>query len=330
MVLFSGGLDSILACKVLQEQGIEVIALKFITPFFSHDLKKKEKRQSYVEGTRERYGINLRVIDISGEYVKMLLDPPHGYGRYLNPCIDCKILMVKKARGLLSDLGASFIATGEVLGQRPMSQRRDTLRIIERDSGTEGILLRPLSAGFLRETEPEIKGMVDRKRLPRITGRSRRIQIELSRRYGIRDYPAPAGGCVLTDPIMSQRFKRLFKEFPHFTTDDCILVQRGRQFILPGKGWLVVGRNKSENLAIQEGVKERDLVLRPLDVPGPYSILRYREKDDDILFSARIVARYVKKGGLPCIVQVSKGNEAVKNIVVKERLSDDCIKMFMF
>ncbi len=330
MVLFSGGLDSILACKVLQEQGIEVIALKFITPFFFYDLKKKEKRQAYIESTREKYGIDLKVIDISKEYIKMLLDPPHGYGRYLNPCIDCKILMIKEAKKLLSELGASFIATGEVLGQRPMSQRRDTLRIIERDSSAEGILLRPLSARFLKETEPEIKGIVDRKRLPEITGRSRKIQIELSKRYGITDFPAPAGGCILTDPIMSQRFRRLFRMFPNFTIDDCVLVQMGRQFILPKKGWLVVGRNKSENIILQEEVREGDIVFRALNIPGPFSILRYQKEEEDIYLSARIVARYVKKRELPCIIRVIRRDEEIKTYEIKEPLSDDEIKKLMF
>ncbi len=293
LVLFSGGLDSILACKLLQEQGIQVTALKFITPFFGYDLKGKE--QEAAQEAKGKYGITLEVVDISDDYLEMLKNPPHGFGRYYNPCIDCKILMIKKAIELLPHYIASFIATGEVVGQRPMSQRRDAMRIVERDSGAEGILLRPLSAKMLKPTVVEEKGLVDRSRLLGITGRGRKDQMALADRYGIKDYPAPAGGCVLADPILSERFKKIFKYLgDSITINDCLLAQVGRQFLLPKGGWLVVGRNQGENTRLLGLRKPHDLIFTLLRRPGPVGLLRRGEAKQDLKVAAGIVTRYSK------------------------------------
>ncbi len=330
LALFSGGLDSILACKVLQEQGIDVKAIKFITPFFSHELKDEKKARRYKEKVKQRYGIDLEVVDITPEYLSMVGKPPHGYGRYLNPCIDCKILMIQKALSLLDTFNASFIATGEVLGQRPMSQRRDTLRVIERDSGAEGILLRPLSARFLRETLPEKAGIVDRKRLPEITGRSRKKQIRLARDFGIEDYPAPAGGCVLADPILSKRFKKIFSKWRDYGPEDCILAQVGRHFLLPAGGWLVVGRNKAENEVLSGLVGPDDLVLRATECPGPFCILRRSRNVSDIRLAAQICARYAKTSGFPVTVGMYSDDVTREKIVVEAVPDDKQIHSFMF
>ncbi len=330
LVLFSGGLDSILACKVLQEQGIDVIGIKFITPFFSYQLRDEQEAQRYREQVLQKYGIRLEIADITKEYLKMVTRPSHGYGRYLNPCIDCKILMVKKATSLMESYGASFIATGEVLGQRPMSQRRDTLRIIERDSGAEGLLLRPLSAQSLKETIPETQGVVDRLRLPAITGRSRKEQIRLAERFGINDYPAPAGGCVLADPILSKRFRRVFERWPDFTAKECVLAQTGRHFLLPGGSWLVVGRNKAEN-AVLEGLLEKgDVVLKARECAGPLCILRRMGAREDVKFSAAICARYAKKKELPITVGVARVMGHEETVEVRRIPSDEEIQGMMF
>ncbi len=305
LVLFSGGLDSILACKILQGQGIDVIGIKFITPFFSYHLADGQEAGNYKKRIRERYGIKLEVVDITAQFLKMVTMPVHGYGRYLNPCVDCKILMVKKALSLLGIYGASFIATGEVLGQRPMSQRRDTLRIIERDSGAEGLLLRPLSARFLKETIPEIEGVVDRLRLPAISGRSRKKQMRLSARFGIEDYPAPAGGCVLADPILSKRFERIFSMWPDFTYRECLIAQTGRHFILPDGGWLIVGRNKAENDTLLRLVeREDDITLSCVDRAGPICVLKRGRERKDIRLAASICVRYSKGNNQPVKVRV--------------------------
>ncbi|NPA95305.1 MAG: phosphoadenosine phosphosulfate reductase family protein [Thermodesulfobacteria bacterium] len=331
LVLFSGGLDSILACKVLQDQGVRVTALKFITPFFSYDLRHKERADAYREQVREKYGIHLEIVDITDEYLKMVTAPEHGYGRYLNPCIDCKILMVKKAMSLMDKYGASFIATGEVLGQRPMSQRRDTLRIIERDSGAEGILLRPLSACHLKETRPEKEGIVHRQALADITGRSRKEQMRLAKKYGIKDYPAPAGGCVLADPILSERFKKIFQKWPDFTPLDCVVAQVGRHFLLPGGSWLVVGRNKSENERLARLKGDADMVLRAMDRPGPYCLLRKAGDAEDKRLAAAICARYAKAGQMPVPVRLGAERGPGAEVYEVDSLpSQDTLAAMMF
>jgi len=330
LVLFSGGLDSILACKVLQEQGIKVTAIKCITPFFSYELKDDERAREYKEVIRNKYGIDVEVVDITPEYLSMITDPPHGYGRYLNPCIDCKILMVKKAMSLMDRYGASFLATGEVLGQRPMSQRRDTLRIIERDSGADGLLLRPLSARFLKPTSAEESGVVDRSMLPEISGRSRKEQIRLAEHYGIKDYPAPAGGCVLADPILSKRFKRIFYTWPDFGPEDCVLGQVGRHFMLPGGSWLVVGRNRAENQALATLIGENDYVLKVLDCPGPLCIARRVKDKSDLVVAASICARYAKVKSLPVTIGVGLRDEKGQNLVIDAIPEDNKIHSYMF
>ncbi|MEE4166073.1 MAG: phosphoadenosine phosphosulfate reductase family protein, partial [Desulfocapsaceae bacterium] len=206
--LFSGGLDSICATRLVMEQGVEVIAVKFITPFFGYDILRDPDK--YRQETAQKYGINVKVVDISDEYLQLLRNPSHGFGKYFNPCIDCKIFMLSRARTMLEELGASFLITGEVLGQRPMSQRRDTLNVIERDSGNKTVLLRPLSAKLLNETEAERSGLVDRQRLLDFSGRGRSRQISLAKSYGITDFPAPAGGCILADPILSRRISLIY------------------------------------------------------------------------------------------------------------------------
>ncbi len=323
LVLFSGGLDSILACKVLQKQNIDVVAVKFISPFFSYELKDEDTSKEYIKNIGHKYGIDVLVADISDEYLKMVVNPPHGYGKYLNPCIDCKILMIKKAISMLEDYSASFVATGEVLGQRPMSQRRDTLRIIERDSGGEGILLRPLSATHFKETIPEKHGIVDREKLPRIAGRSRKIQIKLAEEFNILDYPSPAGGCILTDPILSSRFKKIFNKWPNFTINDCILAQVGRHFLLPKGSWLVVGRNKSENQKLKQLVTQNDISLKAQNIPGPFSIVRYLQSEEDLKLASNILIRYTKGKSLSSKVELERKSNGLKKVLDVDFIPSD-------
>ncbi|MEA3385545.1 MAG: thiamine biosynthesis protein [Thermodesulfobacteriota bacterium] len=313
LVLYSGGLDSILACKILQEQGIHVIALYFITPFFGYKLKGRErisKKKVFAD-----QGIQFKEIDISDVYLKMVKNPKHGYGKYINPCIDCKILMVREAMKILGEFNASFVATGEVLGQRPMSQRRDALRIIERDSGADGLLLRPLSALHLPSTDPENKGLVDRSRLLGLTGRGRKDQIALACKYGIKEYPAPAGGCVLADPILSRRFKRMFELWPEFDVNDSVFAQRGKHFLMPDKSWLVIGRDERENAKIVSMIRKGDIRLDLTAVPGPTGLWRkiYSEVNADL--AASILCRYARLKNRPGEVKLSgPGTENIRTI----------------
>ena len=290
--LLSGGLDSLLASRLIMEQGIEVIALHFITPFFGYQKKGQEER--YQERWKQLYGIQARIIDVSEGYFQVLRHPRHGYGKNFNPCIDCKIFFLAKARAMMEEEKVDFLVTGEVLGQRPMSQRRDTMRIVERDSGTDGFLLRPLCAQLLKPTRPEVEGLVDREKLLAITGRSRKPQMELAERMGIRHYPSPAGGCLLTDPELANRIRKFFSQSPIVTVNETLLLQVGRHFQLAEDQHLVVGRRDEENRKLTELSREGDIFLKVHGIPGPLGLLRGREDEMGLRLAASIVARYSK------------------------------------
>jgi tRNA U34 2-thiouridine synthase MnmA/TrmU len=290
--LLSGGLDSLLATRLVMAQGVEVVGLRFIAPFFGYEYKGRE--EEYAQRARREYGIEARVVDVGEEYFRILRNPRYGYGKNFNPCIDCKVFLFSKAKQMLEAEGADFLVTGEVLGQRPMSQRRDTLRIVERDSGTEGLLLRPLSAKNLEPTRPEIIGLVDREKLLGLKGRGRKPQIRLAEEFGIRNYPAPAGGCVLTDPILSARIRNHFAAHPAVTVNEILLLQVGRQFSLGADGWLVLGRNEAENARLEGLGREGDCFLKMEGMPGPLALFRGKADPDRIRLAASVLARYGK------------------------------------
>lgn len=275
--LFSGGLDSILASRVIMAQGVRVVALKFVTPFFDDRLLDRE--EEYRAEVRRKYGIDARVVDLSEGYVELVANPRHGYGKHFNPCIDCKIFMLRRARAMMAEHGASFLISGEVLGQRPMSQRLDTLRLIERESGCAGILLRPLCARRLPETEPERAGFVQRADLHAMSGRGRKEQMQLAAQLGISEYPSPAGGCMLTDPNLGARIAGFYQERVQADggeprPGDIRLLLVGRQFRLPGGHWFVLGRDEAENERIATLAQEDDLLLTMVTRPGPTGLLR--------------------------------------------------------
>lgn len=320
--LFSGGLDSILACRVIMAQGITVHAIKFVTPFFDDNILGREDQ--YRAEVKEKYGIDVQVVDLSTGYIELLRNPRHGYGKHFNPCVDCKIFMMTRARKLMEEFNASFLISGEVLGQRPMSQRRDTLRVIERDSGCEDIILRPLCAKRLNETEPEREGLVEREKLYGFTGRGRRPQMELAAEFGIKDYPSPAGGCKLTDPNLGTRIEQYYKGRSSslgsdFQANDIRLLLVGRQFMLPGGYWLVLGRVEQENDRISSLAEEGDWILHMPERPGPTALVRRAGKiikdqedaENVARLAAGLVVRYGKKnqGRIdPAEVLVDKGD----------------------
>jgi tRNA-uridine 2-sulfurtransferase len=264
LVLLSGGLDSLLAIKVLQEQGIEVTGLSFTTPFFGADKARH---------AADQLGIPLMVEDITDVHLTMVKRPKHGYGKQMNPCIDCHTLMVKIAGHIMRRDGFDVIATGEVLGERPMSQNLDALKMVARESGCEGYLLRPLSAKLLQETLPEQEGNVDRAQLLAIEGRSRKPQMALAAHYGITSYVQPAGGCLLTDVHFSLRLKELLAHDPEAGPWDMRLLKLGRHFRFEDGTKVVVGRNESDNHAIEEAARPDDALFIPRAVPGPSSIV---------------------------------------------------------
>ncbi len=251
-----------MAAKAIQEQGIQVIPLHFKIPFCHYDKKLLDKTSTLSLLVKENLGIELKQVDISDEFLGLLKKPRHGFGSNMNPCIDCKILMLEKARGLMEEEGVSFVVTGEVLGQRPMSQHRQALETIEKKSGLEGLLLRPLSAKRLPETIPESKGWVKREGLMDFSGRTRKPQIGLAGILGLKGYPNPSGGCLLTDPEFAKRLKELINH-EGLTQESIELLRYGRHFRLTPKARLIVGRNEKEDKALEALAKENDYLFYP-------------------------------------------------------------------
>jgi tRNA U34 2-thiouridine synthase MnmA/TrmU len=305
IALLSGGLDSTLAAKMVMEQGIEIEALNFLTVFCTCTNRGETCLAS--QKAVNALGIPLKVFNVSEEYLDVVKHPEHGYGRNMNPCIDCRIFMLKKTKAYMEVASASFIVTGEVLGQRPMSQRRDAMRLIEKEAGLEGFILRPLSAKFLPVTIPEKEAWVDREKLLSIQGRSRKPQIKLAEHFGIHDYPCPAGGCLLTDPGFARRIKDLILYHPHFSLNDVHLLKIGRHFRLSPKLKLVVGRNEEENQKIQTFAQEGDILLKTFHYPGPLSLLRGEADGAEVERAAAITAHYSKAKDLEK-VEVIYGN----------------------
>jgi len=303
VALLSGGLDSTLAAKVVLEQGIELQAINFLTLFCNCTNRGETCLAS--QKAVQSLGISLRVIHVSEEYLSIVKNPRHGYGSNMNPCIDCRIFMMKKAKEYMREVGASFLVTGEVLGERPMSQRRDAMRLIEKEADLEGLILRPLSAKLLPPSLPEREGWVDREKLLRIQGRSRKPQIQLAAIFGIQDYPCPAGGCLLTDPGFAKRIRDLFVHQPDFTLNDVHLLKVGRHYRFSDNTKLVIGRNEEENQKVQTFSLEGDLLLKAAHYPGPLSLLRNigggRPVEEEVRRAAAITARYSKARGLESV-----------------------------
>ena len=279
LALISGGLDSLLSAKLIQRQGIEVLGIKFNMPFCSN--------------LREGMGavINVKEFDITELFLRMLLKPRYGYGSNINPCLDCKILMLRKAKELMDSLGASFVITGEVLGQRPMSQHRRALELIEGESGLKGFLVRPLSAKLLAPTIPEQRRWVSRELLMDISGRSRKPQLAMARDFGLKEYKQPAGGCLLTDPEFSKRLKDSIS-IGNVKPDDIEILKLGRYFCLGGNARLIVGRNEKENEKIFKSAKNGEYLFMPKDIPGPTALGKGRFTDELIMLSCAITMRY--------------------------------------
>lgn len=284
--LCSGGLDSSLAGLVLRDQGVDVEWVTFETPFFSAAKARKASRMT---------GIPLTVLPIFPEYLDMLRHPRAGYGKGMNPCMDCHALMFRAAGRLMRERGFDFLFSGEVLGQRPMSQTKPSLHYVEKHSGMAGYILRPLSAKLLPETVPEREGLVDRERLLGISGRGRKDQIALARAFGLTDYPAPAGGCLLTDKGFSARLRDLFEHQAAFTEADVHLLKHGRHLRLTPGAKLIVGRTErdNENILSLRSVK-RDLVLDVRDHPSPIGVLQGDASEADIARAAAICVGYSK------------------------------------
>jgi len=284
--LCSGGLDSMLAALMLKDQGIDVTWISFETPFFDAKAAIKASKQT---------GIPLIVKDITDAYMEMMKAPKAGFGKNMNPCMDCHTLMFAKAGAMMAQIGADFLFSGEVVGQRPKSQTKNALRYVEKNCGFDGLILRPLSAGILPETIAEQKGLVDRSRLASISGRSRKPQVALSEKYGITEYPSPAGGCLLTDKGYSQRLRDLLYVQKTQSEAQLHLLKYGRHFRLDSKSKLVVGRNEAENKRIMDLYDPvTHIRLRCAHLPGPDALVFGQTDETALHLAATITSGYTK------------------------------------
>lgn len=272
-----------LAATVLRAQGLEVTAICFVTPFFGAGRARE---------SAAHLNIPLKVMDLFDQYLPLIFTPPHGFGRGHNPCIDCHILMLREAGAVMAAEGFDFLFTGEVLGQRPMSQHRGALNLVARESGFGELVLRPLSAKLLAPSRPELLGWVDRERLLDLNGRSRKPQIALAQEYGITSYPAPAGGCLLTDPGYAARIKELLAHRDQVSRQDLELLKWGRHFRLPGGAKAVVGRTQRENEAILTLKASGDLILKVQHYPGPLVLVPAHCPPEDLEEAAALTAAY--------------------------------------
>lgn len=312
LCLCSGGLDSLLCLCVLREQGVHAEALLFTSPFFADP-------DPVIRSVKE-LGFEIHSVDFTPDILALIENPPSGFGSCLNPCIDCHARMIERAWALAQEKGFDFVATGEVLSQRPMSQVRSSLNRVRNLSGAGDRLLRPLSAQLLDETAPEREGLVDRSKLLALQGRNRKPQMELAKHFGIRKYPAPAGGCKLTEPNFCRRLRNLRE---HEGLQDLRLIEllnHGRHFRFPAGSLVILGRNRADNEHIRSAMRGGDVIFRSTNVPGPTAIA-IRPASEDLPAVRRLIAAYADHRDIQ-IVQVSEMHTASKPELYPEPVAD--------
>jgi len=316
----SGGLDSMLAVRLIQRQGIDVIAVHAVHLWHPHTPAPGEKPEAVRRA--EALGAEVRTIDAAEADLAMVRRPKFGLGKHMNPCIDCRIWTLLQAKAVMEAENAAFVFTGEVLGQRPMSQRRHVLGLVEKESGLEDRLVRPLSAKCLAPSKPERDGLLDRDRLCGFAGRSRKPQMALAAELGITEYPTPAGGCLLTDPGFAHRLRERMRT-ADVTPADVELLKVGRHFRLDGGAWIVVGRHERDNVRLAALLQPGDIRLEAADIPGPTTLVRGPADANVVAQAAAITLRYTKAtpgeprdvtvqpvGGLPWTLRAAPADEA--------------------
>ena len=318
VALLSGGLDSTLAVRLILDQGVEVHALNFITPFCTCN----RKGRCEAKRVADEFGIPIRIIALTDEFFPLLRNPKHGYGSGMNPCLDCRILMFSRAKENLEEIGADFIFTGEVLGQRPMSQHLRAMRIIDHESGLDGRVLRPLSAKLLSSTMPERQGIVQREKLLGIRGRSRKEQMALAPEYGIADYPCPAGGCRLTEPGFARRMRDLVTHRVDFDLNEVTLLKVGRHFRLSPRAKTVVGRNEEENRRIRALARPDDFLFEVQTWGSPLTLVRGEIGGEEIRRVASITARYSDAPGPDVRVCYGAAGTALEDVIHVSRMGE--------
>jgi len=290
IALFSGGLDSTLAMKLITLQGIDVIACNINTGFGA-----TKDRREHMQNMCDQVGAELRIIDIQSEYLQtVLFDPKHGYGKHFNPCIDCHAKMFEVAKRIMEAEGASFLISGEVLGQRPMSQNKDALATVLNEANVDGLLLRPMSAKRLSPTIAETEGWVDTERLEGIQGRSRNRQMELAGQFSLTDFESPGGGCLLTDENFSIKIRDYIAHDKQFDVPDIPVLKWGRHFRLPGGAKMVIGRNQEENLQIEAIDSAKYMHISTVSIPGPNVLLSKSANAQDRALAAGAILTYCK------------------------------------
>jgi len=305
--LLSGGLDSSLAALALKRQGVDVTCIAFATPFFGAGRAQK---------AAEQMEIPLLVRDISDIHLEMVKNPRYGYGKNMNPCIDCHAMMFRLAGAIMAEEGFDFLFSGEVLGQRPMSQNLTALKTVAKHSGYPERILRPLSARLLPETPMEAEGLVDRERLLDIQGRSRKRQAALAEEWGLEDYPSSGGGCLLTEKSFSGRLRDLLTHHPGATPTDVELLKLGRQFRLSPEAKLTLGRNQADNQALNDLAREQDLLLRAADFSGPLGLVSGQPTPADLERAGGIVATYGKGQNEASIEILVQGRDEPRSLTV--------------
>ena len=271
--LFSGGLDSCLSVVLMLRQNVRVTALTMMT-HFGCDLSDRSSCSSNPYPVAKQYGFDVKLVHLADRFVKIVQNPKYGYGKNMNPCVDCRILMLGEAKDYMEMVGADAVITGEVIGQRPFSQMRPRLDLTEREAGLKGRLLRPLSAKLLEPTIPELEGKIDRDRLESISGRARHRQFALAKEFGLEDFPTPASGCLLTDPEYSRKLRDLLNHTPHVNFNDLNLLQAGRHFRLSSVTKAIVGRDENDNAKVEAYVEANDWIGEVLGTGSPVTMVR--------------------------------------------------------
>ena len=315
VALLSGGLDSQLAIKMMQEQGFDVSAVAIKTPFCDFDCGRGCGFE--IRERADDLDVNLKTVYLGDEYIEMLKHPKHGIGAGFNPCIDCRSMMFDAAKKHMEEIGAEFIISGEVLGQRPMSQHAPALRTIENESDLVGKIVRPLSAALLPETDPEKDGLIKRENLGMIRGRTRRGQLDMAKKYGIENPPNAGGGCLLTEPHFGIKAKDLFSHTKNPTINDIDLLKIGRHFRLDEETKFIVGRNKDENEMIKAIALPGDILLEAKDFVGPVSILRGSNAKQHLKFASSITLRYSDAPNNEQAIVSIKNNDLVEEITAE-------------
>jgi tRNA-specific 2-thiouridylase len=328
LALLSGGLDSTLAVKMMLDQGIEVEALNFTSPFCTCTGKNSGCKSEAVRVAQE-FAIPIKVMHKGLDYLETVRNPRHGYGKGINPCVDCRIYLLRKAKEYMAESGADFVITGEVLGQRPMSQRRDTLRVIERESGLEGLLLRPLSAQFFEPTIPEKEGWVDRSRLLSIKGRSRKDLFQLADDLDVKNYPCPAGGCLLTELSFVPKVRDMFDHTDELDLRDCRLLKIGRHFRIGDRTKVIIGRDESDNNLLESVRQPGEAAVTWLDGNTPVGVIIGRQDSACLDLASRILLRYTKaEPAASCRIHI-RDNDGERTISVANDLNDAAIQPYL-